>query len=201
MDVLVGTQMVAKGHDFRRITLVAAVNPDSALFSSDFRAPERLFALLMQAAGRAGRDATQAAASEMWVQTWHPQHALYAALKAHDYAAFAAQQLAERRSAGLPPFSHLALLRAEAKTIEAAAGFLADASALADDAAGVTLYPPVPPPVSRVADVERMQMLVESASRPALQRFLAAWLDQLPPLRARHKGLVRWAIDVDPLAI
>ena len=88
VDVLVGTQMIAKGHDFRRITLVAAVNPDSALFSSDFRAPERLFALLLQAAGRAGRDADVAARSEMWVQTWHPQHALYQALCAHDYPRF-----------------------------------------------------------------------------------------------------------------
>ena len=90
VDILVGTQMVTKGHDFRRITLVAALNADSALFSSDFRAPERLFGLLMQAAGRAGRDATQAAASEMWVQTWHPQHPLFTALRRHDYPAFAA---------------------------------------------------------------------------------------------------------------
>ncbi|MFO1271306.1 MAG: primosomal protein N' [Rubrivivax sp.] len=201
VDVLVGTQMVAKGHDFRRITLVAAVNPDAALFSSDFRAPERLFALLMQAAGRAGRDAAQAAASEMWVQTWHPQHALFAALARHDYAAFAASQLAERRNAGLPPFSHLALLRAEAKSAAVAAAFLQDASALAGGEEGLTLYPPVPPAVSRVADVERMQMLVESASRPLLQRFLAGWLPQLLPLRAQHKGLIRWAVDVDPLAI
>src|SRR5439155_13652967 len=108
VDVLVGTQMVAKGHDFRRITLVAAVNPDAALFASDFRGSERLFSLLMQAAGRAGRDARHAAASEMWVQTWHPAHPLYAALARHDYAGFAQAQLAERRSAGLPPFAHLA---------------------------------------------------------------------------------------------
>ncbi len=201
VDVLVGTQMVAKGHDFRRITLVASVNADAALFSSDFRAPERLFALLMQAAGRAGRDAAQAAASEMWVQTWHPQHALFAALARHDYAAFAASQLQERRNAGLPPFSHLALLRTEAKTAAVAAAFLHDASALAKGEEGLTLYPPVPPAVSRVADVERMQMLVESPSRPLLQRFLAGWLPQLLPLRAQHKGLIRWAVDVDPLAI
>ncbi|MBP8928415.1 MAG: primosomal protein N', partial [Ottowia sp.] len=108
VDVLVGTQMIAKGHDFRRVTLVAAINPDAALFSSDFRAPERLFALLMQSAGRAGRDAAQSAASEMWVQTQHAQHPLFAALKAHDYPGFAAAQLAERAQAGLPPFTHLA---------------------------------------------------------------------------------------------
>jgi primosomal protein N' (replication factor Y) len=96
VDVLVGTQMIAKGHDFRRITLVAAVNPDSALFASDFRAPERLFALLMQAAGRAGREAAQSAGAEMWLQTWHPRHPLYAALARHDMAAFASAPSAAR---------------------------------------------------------------------------------------------------------
>ncbi len=201
VDVLVGTQMLAKGHDFRRVTLVAAVNPDAALFSSDFRAPERLFALLMQAAGRAGRDAEHAARSEMWVQTWHPQHPLYAALRAHDYEAFAAAQLAERRAAGLPPYASLALLRAEGRTAAAASGFLHEAAALAQQHAGVTVYPPVPPHVAKVADVERMQMLLESPSRTALQRMLAAWLPGLHELRARHKGLLRWAIDIDPLAI
>ena len=201
VDVLVGTQMLAKGHDFRRVTLVAAVNPDTALFSSDFRAPERLFALLMQAAGRAGRDAAQAAASEMWVQTWHPRHPLYAALQAHDYEAYATAQLAERLAAGLPPFASLALLRAEARMSAVATGFLLDASALAQSHAGVTVYPPVPPHVSKVADVERMQMLVESASRSVLQRMLAAWLPALHGLRAQHKGLIRWAVDIDPLAI
>ena len=201
VDVLVGTQMVAKGHDFRRVTLVAAVNPDSALFSSDFRAPERQFALLMQAAGRAGRDAAQAAASEMWVQTWHPTHPLYAALRTHDYAAFAQAQLAERLSAGLPPFSSLALLRAEARTVEAAAAYLAEAAELAAQLGSVTVYGAVPPHVSRVAGVERLQMLLESPSRTTLQRMLAAWIPQLQALRTSHKGVLRWAVDVDPLAI
>jgi primosomal protein N' (replication factor Y) len=199
VDVLVGTQMVAKGHDFRRITLVAAVNPDGALFASDFRAAERLFALLMQAGGRAGRDAAQAAASEMWIQTWHPAHPLFAALLHHDYAAFAASQLAERRGVNLPPFSHLALLRAEAKTADVAQAFLAAAAALPAPA-GVSCYAPVPPPVARVAGVERMQLLVESSSRPLLQQWLAGWLPQLHLLRPAHKGLIRWAVDVDPLS-
>jgi primosomal protein N' (replication factor Y) len=204
VDVLVGTQMIAKGHDFRGVTLVAAVNPDAALFASDFRAAERLFALLMQAAGRAGRDAAQAASSEMWVQTWHPRHPLYAALKAHDYDAFARSQLQERRAAGLPPYASLALLRAEARSAEAAAGFLREAAQQAMQLPGieqVRIYPPVPPPVSRVADVERVQMLVESASRAALQRLLALWLPQLQALRSAHKSVLRWAVDVDPLAI
>lgn len=206
VDVLVGTQMIAKGHDFRRITLVAAVNPDSALFSSDFRAPERLFSLLMQAAGRAGRDAGISAQSEMWVQTQHPTHPLYEALKKHDYPAFAAQQLVEREQAGLPPFSFQALVRAEARTQETAQAFLNSASALGSEAAAglnVTLYPAVPMTVQRVANVERAQMLVESPSRAALQRFLAGWHDTLHIVRQgpEGKGLIRWAVDVDPLAI
>jgi len=204
VDILVGTQMVTKGHDFRRITLVVAVNPDSALFSSDFRAGERQFALLMQAAGRAGRDAAQASNSRMWVQTWHPQHALFAALRRHDYALFAERLLGERQAAGLPPFAHLALLRADARDAAIAGRFLREAATLAatlQEADGVIVYPPVPLPIARVADVERMQMVAESASRARLQRFLAAWTPHLQALRAQSKGLARWAIDVDPLAI
>ncbi len=218
VDVLVGTQMIAKGHDFRRITLVAAVNPDGALFSSDFRAPERLFSLLMQSAGRAGRDAefvaAQASASEMWIQTFHPAHPLFEALKKHDYPAFAERELREREAAGMPPFSFQALVRAEARTQEVAQGFLNAASTAAQtdlallpglDAVlpRITLYGAVPMSVQRVANVERAQMLVESGSRAALQRFLAAWHTILRQTRARpeHKGLIRWAVDVDPLAI
>ena len=208
IDILVGTQMVAKGHDFRRISLVATVNPDSSLFSSDFRAPERLFALLMQAAGRAGRDAASATPIEMWLQTWHPAHPLYQALARHDYAAFAAGQLKERASAGLPPFSHLAVLRADAKAVAAARAFLdaaAEAARPLPESAEVMIYAPVPLDIARVADIERMQMLVESASRQRLQAFLRAWL---PHLDALHLGrsdptqrVLRWAIDVDPLTI
>ena len=216
VDVLVGTQMVAKGHDFRRIGLVAAINPDTSLFSSDFRAPERLFALLMQAAGRAGRDAGSASASEMWLQTWHPTHPLYRALGRHDYAAFAAGQLEERASAGLPPFSHLAVLRADAKTADAARAFLDAAAALArplPESADMMIYAPVPLAVARVADVERMQMLVESASRQRLQAMLRAWLPHLDALHLARgdaddamradpkRRVLRWAIDVDPLTI
>jgi len=216
--VLVGTQMIAKGHDFRRITLVAAVNPDGALFSSDFRAPERLFSLLMQSAGRAGRDAefiaASASASEMWIQTFHPTHPLFEALRQHDYPAFAERELREREAAAMPPFSFQALVRAEARTQEAAQGFLNAASAAAqlelaslpglnEVMPRIMLYGAVPMSVQRVANVERAQMLVESGSRAALQRFLAAWHEVLRQTRAQpaHKGLIRWAVDVDPLAI
>ena len=212
VDVLVGTQMIAKGHDFRRITLVAAVQPDGALFSSDFRAPERLFALLMQAAGRAGRDAAYMAAQgtqcEMWVQSFHPQHAVFEALRTHDYPAFATQQLKEREEAAMPPFSYQALVRADARTQEVAQGFLSAATAAAH-ATGlpgldlVTLFPPVPLTIQRVANVERAQMLMESPSRAALQRFLAAWQPVLQTTRSppEHTGLIRWLVAVDPLAI
>ena len=208
VDVLVGTQMIAKGHDFRHITLVAAINPDGALFSSDFRAPERLFSLLMQAGGRAGRDAKHSAASEMWVQTFHPDHPLFAALREHDYPAFAAQQLEERQAAGMSPFGYSALVRADAKTQEVAQAFLnaAAAEAQAQQITGhdlVTPYPAVPMMIQRVANIERAQMLVESHSRAALQRYLAAWQPLLFATRAQaeFKPLVRWAIDVDPIAI
>ena len=202
VDVLVGTQMVTKGHDFRRITLVAAINPDTALFSSDFRAPERLFALLMQAAGRAGRDAAQAGHSEMWVQTWNPTHPLFAALRRHDYPAFAAAQLTERQQAGMPPFAFQALVRAEARTQEAAQAFLnaaRDAGQSLDATGQVVMYAAVPMSVQRIANVERAQLLVESASRPALQRFLLAWQETLHALR--EPGVLRWAVDVDPLSV
>ncbi len=207
IDVLVGTQMVAKGHDFRRITLVAAANPDAALFASDFRAAERQFALLLQAAGRAGRDAGVAGHSEMWVQTWHPAHSLYGALTRYDYEAFARQQLKEREQAGLPPYAHLAMLRAEAKTQEAAQAFLDQAAqaieAHAAQLGGILLYPPVPTAVQKVANVERAQMLIEAEARPALLRLLQAatqpWLALAQ--KNRPNGLIRWAVDVDPLAI
>jgi primosomal protein N' (replication factor Y) len=144
----------------------------------------------------------------MWIQTWHPTHPLYRALGRHDYGAFAASQLKERESAGLPPYSHLALLRADAKTALAARDFLAAAEAAArrlPEAEGVMIYAPVPLGVARVADVERMQMLLESASRQQLQAMLRAWLPQLDALRASRSGaeqrILRWAVDVDPLTI
>ena len=206
VDVLVGTQMIAKGHDFRRVSLVAALNPDGALFSSDFRAPERLFSLLMQAAGRAGRDAQMQRISpcEMWVQTFHPQHPLFEALKQHDYPAFAAQQLGERQQAQLPPFSFQALVRAEARNQAAAQVFL---NAMRTAGAGlaeklqIDIYPAVPMAMQRVANVERAQMLIECQSRKALQQFLSIWQPQVHALRAEHRQIIRWAIDVDPLAI
>jgi primosomal protein N' (replication factor Y) len=206
VDVLVGTQMVAKGHDFRRITLVAAINADSALFAADYRAPERLFSLLMQAGGRAGRDADLSHQGELWVQTWNPAHPLFAALKTHDFARFAQKELDDREAAGMPPFTYQALLRADARTQEAAQAFLAAARDAARTLPGVehlTLYPPVPMHIQRIANVERAQMLLESHSRPALQHVLGQWHAELARCKTlpAAKGLIRWAVDVDPLAI
>jgi primosomal protein N' (replication factor Y) len=167
VDILIGTQMVAKGHDFRNLTLVGVLNPDTALFSHDYRASERLFAQLMQVAGRAGRTATREGgnASEVLIQTRYPQHPLYGAVMAHDYQRFANGLLEERRGAGLPPFVYQALLRAEAPALQTALDFLQSAVELVDDEA-IVVNDPIPMTMTRVANVERAQLLIECPSRP-----------------------------------
>ncbi len=205
-DVLIGTQMIAKGHDFQRVGLVAALNPDGALFSSDFRAPERLFALLLQTAGRAGRNPLQSSASEMWIQTHHPEHGLYQALRQFDYAQFANDELQARAQVGLPPFSHQALLRAEARQAEQALGLLtaqhqACLELVQAHDLPITVNLPVPMSLSKLANVHRAQLLIESPSRPALQKFLRLWqVENAPQLKRQHRVL-RWAWDVDPAHI
>jgi primosomal protein N' (replication factor Y) len=199
VDILLGTQMVAKGHDFQRLTLVGVLNPDTALFSQDYRAGERLFAQLMQVAGRAGRAAVNhdgASQSEVLIQTRYPQHPLYQALLAHDYKGFADTMLAERRSATLPPYSFQALLRAEAKTLQLALDFLAQARTLMPHP-GVSINDPVPMTITRVAGIERAQLLLESTSRAQLQAFLRPWMQALRSLKAR----VNWMLEVDPIDI
>jgi primosomal protein N' (replication factor Y) (superfamily II helicase) len=195
-DILVGTQMMAKGHDFPLLTLVGVVGADAALFASDFRAPERLFAQLMQVGGRSGRADLP---GEVLIQTEHPEHPLYQALAAHDYASFASAQLEERQMAGFPPFSFQALLRAEARTMDQSLAFLGEAREVAVPRAAerVTLYDPVPMRLSRLMNLERAQLLVESASRPALQEFLSAWIDELRAMKTARD--LRWHLDVDPL--
>jgi primosomal protein N' (replication factor Y) len=196
VDVLVGTQMLAQGHDFPRLTLVGVVNADAALYSSDFRASERLYALLTQVAGRAGRAGLP---GEVLIQTDFPEHPLYAAVCRQDYAAFARDALEERRAAQFPPFSHQALLRAEAPERATVDGWLEDAAAAARSLGfAVEVYDPVPPPVARIAGRERSHLLVQCASRAELQRFLAAWQGHLGAPAARR---VRWALDVDPLDV
>ncbi len=203
VDILVGTQMVAKGHDFANLGLVAVLNADSMLFAHDFRAPERLFAQLMQVAGRAGRHKE---GGVVMLQTDYPDQPVYRALQKHDYPGFARYALDERRSLGLPPFAYQALLMAEGRELVQAIEFLHTARNLPElnPAAYTTrehvmLYDPVPLRVVRVANVERAQLLVESPSRPALQRFLAQWSADLFALG--REGRVRYSLEVDPFEI
>jgi primosomal protein N' (replication factor Y) len=194
VDALVGTQMIAKGHDFRNVGLVVVMNADAQLASHDFRAAERLFATLVQVIGRAGRSGR---ASRALVQTRYPQHPLFAALLRQDYAAFADAQLAERARAGMPPATHQALLTAEARALERALDFLRAAASDAAPPAGVRLYDPVPMALARRAGVERAQLVVEADRRPALQAFLREWLARLRATRTA----VRWQVEVDPAEI
>ena len=193
VDILIGTQMVAKCHDFKKLTLVGILNPDTALFSQDYRASERLFAQLMQVAGRAGR---AGAPSEVLVQTRYAQHPLYGAVMRHDYERFAGNLLDERRDAGLPPFMYQALLRAEARELPIAIAFLEAArDCLPTD--GIMMNDPIPMTMTRVHNVDRAQLLVESSSRPALQAFLRVWVEELRAMKSR----VKWSLEVDPLDI
>jgi len=198
-DVLVGTQMIAKGHDFQRVSLVGVLNADSQLVSHDFRAPERLFATVLQVAGRAGRSGL---ASRVLVQTRYPEHPLFAALLRLDYEGFARSQLAERQAAGMPPFVPQALLTAQAKSLETALAFLGHARVLGRSLqASATLYDPVPMPLARLAGVFRAQLLIEAPRRRALQAFLCEWLERLRDAEPPPGPRVRWQIEVDPQAI
>ena len=198
VDILVGTQMLAKGHDFPRLTLVGVLGADNALYSGDFRATERLAALLFQVSGRAGRAELP---GEVIVQTDFPTHALFRSLAAHDYEYFAETLLAERRAATLPPFAYLAMLLAEAPGREAVDAFLT-AACDAGRAIGralsvaVEVFPPVPASLPRRAGLERGQVLAHAIGRPAMQRFLPGWREVVAALPGRR---VRWALDVDPL--
>jgi len=194
VDILVGTQMLAKGHDFPRLTLVGIVNADSALYGTDFRAAERLYAQLTQVAGRAGRGDLP---GEVLIQSEFPDHALYDAVCRQDYAAFARGALAERREAQFPPFAYQALLRAEATRRDAVDAYLTQAARTGMRLGFATeIFDPVPAIVARVAGRERGQLLVQSASRGELQRFLSAWH---PHLTSAASRAVRWSLDVDPL--
>jgi primosomal protein N' (replication factor Y) len=193
-DILVGTQILAKGHDFPNLTLVGVLNADAALVAADYRAPERLFAQLMQVAGRAGRAETP---GEVLIQTRYPEHPLYQALVRHDFRGFAERLLAERDQAGFPPFVFEACLRAEARRMTDAVAFLEQARDAAPEAPpGLTMYDPVPMMLARHNGWERAQVLLQAGSRRALQGFLKAWSTALYDLKA---GAVRWHLDVDPL--
>ena len=194
VDILVGTQMLAKGHDFPALTLVGVLNPDSALYSSDFRAAEKLFAQLVQVAGRAGRADKP---GEVIIQTAFPDHPLFRALQTHDFEGWAASQLAERQMAGFPPFVYQAMLRAEGKIETAVYRYLNDARAAAISLQHkVEVFGVVPAALPRRANHLRAQLLMQARSRKALQQFLRAWqplLDALPAAK------LRCSLDIDPL--
>ena len=205
IDILVGTQMLAKGHDFPNLTLVGVLDTDSALYSPDFRASEKLFAQLMQVAGRAGRADK---AGEVLIQTAFPQHALFNALRSQDYVAYANELLLERQTMQFPPASFFALLRAEANDFSQVQLFLTSAGNAArqlltnqlksaDLKHEVMIYDPIRPQMQRLKNMERGQLLLQANSRADLQRLLKNWMPQIHDFPIAKK--VRWSLDIDPL--
>ncbi|HMY91268.1 MAG TPA: primosomal protein N' [Nitrosomonas sp.] len=193
VDILIGTQLLAKGHDFPELSLVCILNADASLYSTDFRAEERLFSQLMQVAGRAGRAAI---VGTVLIQTEIPDHPLYAALIKHDYDHYAKKLLKERQTIDFPPYAYQALLNAEAPKLDSALNFLKNALTITPLAQSMQIYDPVPAQMPRLKGYERAHVLIQSHSRKKLQDFLANWYTELLKIK---KTKVRWTIDVDPL--
>ena len=195
--ILVGTQMVTKGHDFPNVTLVVVLNADHGLFSTDFRASERLAQTIVQVAGRAGRGAKP---GEVLIQTEFPEHPLLQSLLAEGYDGFARTALGEREQAAWPPFSRLAAVRDSATTAQAALDFLTDARSIAQrPPRGVRLLGPVPAAMAKRAGRYHAQLLIESGERTRLHEFLDAWLPEVDSLKSARR--VRWSLDVDPIEL
>ncbi|MDX1656915.1 MAG: helicase-related protein, partial [Candidatus Competibacteraceae bacterium] len=194
--ILLGTQMLAKGHHFPEVTLVGIVAADQGLFGSDFRAPEQMAQQIIQVAGRAGRADKP---GKVALQTHHPEHPLLHTLLQHGYPAFAAATLEERRQAGLPPFGCQALVRADSREADTALAFLERARELGQPwlPQGVELLGPVPAPMERRAGRWRAQLLVQAGQRRELHGFLGRWAGELEGLPGVRK--VRWSLDVDPM--
>lgn len=195
LDILVGTQMLTKGHDFPNLTCVVVVNSDGALFSSDFRGEERLFAQLTQVAGRAGRADK---IGQVLIQTHQPEHPLFQALLKQDFLGYARHLLDQRELLSFPPFIHQVLLHASGIQADAVEAFLQRAKQLAGHPDGVTLFDPVPALISKIANKSRFQILAQSQTRPALHRFLDAWVKAI---REKPQSKVQWVIEVDPLDV
>ncbi len=194
--ILLGTQMLTKGHDYPDVTLVAVLNADQGLFGADFRASERLAQQIVQVAGRAGRGAR---AGEVLIQSAYPDNPLLASLIGEGYEGFAQRALEERRAAGWPPFARLALLRADAPDRAAVHAFLREAAAAQPLPAGLRMLGPAPAAMERRAGRHRAQLLIEAATRPPLKQFLDAWLPRVEGL-GRPRSL-RWSVDVDPIEV
>lgn len=192
--IMVGTQILAKGHDLPRLTLVCVVGIDEGLFSADFRASEKLAQLLIQVTGRAGRAEWP---GEVLLQTHHPEHPMLNTLLAGGYPAVAALELAQREAAGFPPYAHIALLRAEALKDSDVNLFLREAYEACHHQNQIELSPPMPAPMARRAGKIRGQILLSADQRPILQKILHEWVPQLYELKSARK--VRWSLDVDPV--
>ncbi|WP_373740109.1 primosomal protein N' [Neisseria sp.] len=194
IDVLVGTQMLAKGHDFARLSLVIVLNADGSLYSSDFRAPERLFAELMQVSGRAGRAER---AGRVLIQTQLPDHPVFAAVKAQNYRLFADRELAERQMFAMPPCGFQTAVRADAPEMQAAADFLNGVKTAVEPLLpeSVSAFGAVPMLMARLAERERAQVFLESASRKDLHRAVSLWVQVL---KQNKDAKIRWSVDVDP---
>jgi primosomal protein N' (replication factor Y) len=193
--ILVGTQMLAKGHHFPDVTMVAIIDVDSSLYSADFRAPERLGQTIIQVAGRAGRAEKP---GEVYIQTHHPDHPLLLQLVAKGYGKFAEHLLRERKSAALPPYSYMALLRAEATHLEMPQQFLrAVKQLLGSSKNDVEILGPIPALMERKAGKYRAQLMLQTKKRSFLQKVLPELLEQIERLPLRRN--VRWSLDVDPV--
>lgn len=193
-DILVGTQMIAKGHDLARVTLAGVVDADSWLFSTDFRAEERLFSQLLQVAGRAGRGQRQ---GEAWIQTRSPGHPIFSALSDHNHEDFFEMLLRERQEAGFPPFRAQALLRARAKEEERLFAFLGRAQAHSRACPRLQVFDPVPAPVYKQKGEHWGHLLLQAEDKKALSLGLGILQEKLLSLPAREK--VFWVLDVDPI--
>jgi primosomal protein N' (replication factor Y) len=209
VDIVVGTQMIAKGHDYQNIGLVAVLDADSRLYSADFRAAERLFAQLVQVAGRAGRSGTNGqAGGDIYIETQYPEAPVFQYLLRHDVDGFLSFTASEREEAKLPPYSYQALIHAEGKSLDRAIQFLNGLKARMKSRGMITrelkVYDPVPKPVMRVAGSERAQLLVESGNRKALQEALEMIdqeLRQDSAGRISKTSRIRWLVERDPIAI
>jgi primosomal protein N' (replication factor Y) len=193
--ILIGTQMLAKGHDFPNVSLVGILDTDQGLFSSDFRGTEHMAQLIVQVAGRAGRAERP---GEVFIQTHHPEHPLLQTLLTQGYEGFAVAALQERELAQFPPFAHLVVLRAEAAQREASMDFLRDCASLLQGLPrqGVDVYGPLPAPMEKRAGRFRAQLILQSGERRALHQLLRQAMPQLGKLKSA--GRVRWSLDVDP---
>ncbi len=195
VDILIGTQIVAKGHDFKKVSLVVVLNTDPQLLSFDYRARERLFSVLMQVAGRAGRSGEQ---GEVLIQTKYPKDSLFRYLKDNDFEGFAQEELKARKTASMTPYSAQALMISEGKDIREVLDFLSQVKkiGLSVQTRSVRFYDPVPQTVQKVMDIERAQLLIEADNKMELQRFLAVFTSEIENRQFKNV----WHIDVDPLS-